>query len=124
VKPRLSSDQIAQLSSWVEAGPNLERDGVVRWHRIDLTRRITAEFGIELQERTVGTYLAKLGFRRLQVGLSQIVGAPRAPQGRPRSHPRSPDGIQKNFCSIVAKSLPDRAKGKPLEVWFQDEARG
>jgi hypothetical protein len=30
-------------------------------------RRIEAEFGIELAERMVGTYLAKLSFRRLLV---------------------------------------------------------
>ena len=67
VKPRLTPDQMGQLSSWVEAGPDPERDGVVRWRRTDLARRIEAEFGIELAERTVGTYLAKLGFRRLSV---------------------------------------------------------
>ena len=67
VKPRLSADQMAQISAWVEAGPELARDGVVRWRRSDLARRIEAEFGIDLHERTVGTYLAKLGFRRLSV---------------------------------------------------------
>lgn len=67
VRPRLSPEQMAQLSTWVEAGPNPERDGVVRWRRADLARRIEAEFGVELHERTVGTYLAKLGFRRLSV---------------------------------------------------------
>jgi transposase len=67
VKPRLSVDQMAQLSAWVEAGPSPERDGVVRWRRADLARRIAAEFDIKLQERTVGTYLAKLGFRRLTI---------------------------------------------------------
>ena len=67
MKPRLSPDQMAQLSSWVEAGPNLDHDGVVRWRRVDLARLIEAEFDIKLHERTVGSYLAKLGFRRLSV---------------------------------------------------------
>jgi putative transposase len=67
LKPRLSRDQMAQLSAWVEAGPDPERDGVVRWRRGDLARRIEAEFSVTLHERTVGTYLAKLGFRRLSV---------------------------------------------------------
>jgi len=62
---RLSSDQMEQLSNWVEAGPDPEHDGVVRWRRADLARRIAAEFDIKLHERTVGSYLAKLGFRRL-----------------------------------------------------------
>ncbi len=67
VKPHLTPDQMAQLAAWVEAGPDSERDGVVRWRRADLARRIEAEFGIKLHARTVGTYLAKLGFRRLSV---------------------------------------------------------
>ncbi len=44
VKPRLTPDQMAQLSTWVEA-----------------------EFGVSLHERTVGSYLARPGFRRLSV---------------------------------------------------------
>lgn len=67
VKPSLSHGQMAQLSAWVEAGPDPERDGVVRWRRSDLARRIEAEFSVKLHERTVGTYLAKLGFRKLSV---------------------------------------------------------
>lgn len=67
VKPFLSEDQMAQLSRWVETGPDPARDGVVRWRRVDLARRLEAEFGVRLHERTVGTYLAKLGFRRLSV---------------------------------------------------------
>ncbi len=67
VRPRLTTDQMAQLSAWVEAGPDPERDGVVRWRRVDLARRIEAEFGVRLHERTVGTWLARLGFRRLSV---------------------------------------------------------
>lgn len=67
VKPRLTREQMAQVSAWVEAGPDPEHDGVVRWRRADLARRIEAEFGINLHERTVGTYLARLGFRKLSV---------------------------------------------------------
>ena len=51
----------------VEAGPDPERDGVVRWRRSDLARRIASAFGVEVHERTVGTYLATLGYRRLSV---------------------------------------------------------
>jgi len=67
VKPRLSTDQMAQVSAWVEAGPDPERDGIVRWRRADLARRIETELDIKLHARTVGTYLNKLGFRRLSV---------------------------------------------------------
>ncbi len=59
VKPLLAPDQMRRLAGWVEAGPDPERDGVVRWRRADPARRIEAEFGIKLHERTVGTYLAR-----------------------------------------------------------------
>ena len=64
---RLSPDQKAELAALVEAGPDRERDGVVRWRRIDLKRRIETMFGVTLPARTVGTQLAALGFRRLSV---------------------------------------------------------
>src|SRR3984885_308713 len=34
-KPRLSEEQLAQFAHIVEAGPDREKDGVVRWRRID-----------------------------------------------------------------------------------------
>jgi transposase len=46
-------------------GPDLARDGVVRWRRADLAQRIAERFGVALAERTVGTVLRRLGFRRL-----------------------------------------------------------
>ena len=67
VKPRLTPEQMAQLAAWVEAGPDPARDGVVRWRRSDLARRIEVEFGVKFHERTVGKHLDKLGFRRLSV---------------------------------------------------------
>ena len=67
MKLRLTSDQMAQLAAWVEDGPDLERDGVVRWRRVDLARRIEVVFGIKLHERTVGRFLARLGFQRMSV---------------------------------------------------------
>jgi putative transposase len=64
---RLDAAQIAELAGWVEAGPDPARDGVVRWRRQDLRVRIAKCFGVELHERTVGKYLAMLGYRRLSV---------------------------------------------------------
>lgn len=65
--PHLSPAQMAELGAWVKAGPDPERDGVVRWRRQDLQRWIATAFGIEVHERTVGKYLAALGYRRLSV---------------------------------------------------------
>jgi len=65
--PRLSAEQEAVVERWVEDGPELARDGVVRWRCRDLQDRIGREFGVGLHERTVGKLLSKLRFRRLSV---------------------------------------------------------
>ena len=65
--PRLSAGQEAAVDRWVEQGPELARDGVVRWRCRDLQARIEREFGARFHERTVGKLLAKLRFRRLSV---------------------------------------------------------
>jgi len=55
--PRLSPGQEAVVAEWVEQGPDLARDGVVRWRCADLQGRIEREWGISLHERTVGKAL-------------------------------------------------------------------
>ena len=56
-KPRLSAEQLAAFAKIVEAGPEREKDGVVRWRRIDLKRVIAA--------RVLGdTRLARLELKR------------------------------------------------------------
>ena len=71
-KPRLSEEQLAQLAQIVEAGPDREKDGVVRWRRIDLKRVIAERFGVDFHQRYVGKLLQKLGF-------SHISARPRHP---------------------------------------------
>lgn len=64
---RLNAEQKAELAQMVREGPDLATDGVVRWRRIDLKRKIEERFGVVMHERTVGKQLAALGFRRLSV---------------------------------------------------------
>src|SRR5690242_7160946 len=66
-KPRLTPGQEAELATAVGHGPDPERDGVVRWRRVDLRALIEAGFGARLHERTVGEVLRRLGFARLSV---------------------------------------------------------
>ena len=75
-RSRLSAEQQAQVAEWVEQGPDLERDGVVRWRCVDLKQRILQELDVSLHERTVGKLLRKLSFRRLSV-------RPQHPQSAP-----------------------------------------
>ena len=81
-KPRLGPEQKAELAQMVRDGPDAAVDGVVRWRRVDLKRRIEARFGVTMHERTVGKQLAALGFRRLSV--------------RPQ-HPKSDPEAQETF---------------------------
>ena len=64
-KPRLSEEQLAQFAKIVEAGPDREKDGVVRWRRVDLKRVIAERFGVEFHPRYVGKLLKKLGFSHI-----------------------------------------------------------
>jgi len=48
---RLTVSQQAELAALIEAGPELVRNGVVRWRRIDLQRVIAERFGVSYHER-------------------------------------------------------------------------
>ena len=81
-KPRLTVEQEAELAAAVERGPDPDRDGVVRWRRVDLQALIEARFAVRLHERSVGKVLRRLGFARLSV--------------RPR-HPKADEAAQEAF---------------------------
>ena len=66
-RPRLSPEQEAELVTAVEQGPDPDRDGAVRWRRVDLQALIEARFAVRLHERTVGKVLRRLGLARLSV---------------------------------------------------------
>jgi len=81
-KPRLTPEQEAELATAVERGPDPDRDGVVRWRRVDLQALIEARFAVRLHERTVGKVLRRLGFSRVSV--------------RPR-HPKADEAAREAF---------------------------
>ena len=81
-RPRLTAGQEAELAAAVERGPDPERDGVVRWRRVDLQALIEARFAVRLHERSVGKVLRRLGFARLSV--------------RPK-HPKADEAAQAAF---------------------------
>jgi transposase len=43
-QPRLAEAQRSEVAKWVEDGPDLKTDGVVRWRCADLRDRIAAKF--------------------------------------------------------------------------------
>lgn len=62
---RLSAEQEAELAALIEAGPGVERDGVVRWRCVDLRQLILTRWNIAYHERTIGKLLRRLGFRHI-----------------------------------------------------------
>ena len=62
----LSAEQQAEFRSLVLAGPELARDGVVRWRCIDLRSKIAERFEVTMHERSVGKLLHRLGLSRVQ----------------------------------------------------------
>ena len=65
-----------ELAAIVEAGPDPETDGIVRWRRIDLCEVVERHFGVRVAERTMGSILRRLGFAKLSA-------RPRHPQSDP-----------------------------------------
>jgi transposase len=111
-KPRLSGEQSAEHAAIVESGPDREKDGVVRWRRIDLKRVIAERFGVDSHERYVGKLLKKLGF-------SHVSARPR----HPGQDERIVEAFKKYFSRTLSAHLDGLPHETPLEIWFQDEAR-
>ena len=63
--PRLNAAQWAALAVLVEEGPRPNLDGLVRWRLSDLVAWAHEEFGVSLDETTVGRTLRAMGYRKL-----------------------------------------------------------
>ena len=61
-KPRLSSEQRADVACWIRTGPDVAVDKVVRWRCVDIQARLATLFGVALCERSVGRLLRQLKF--------------------------------------------------------------
>jgi transposase len=96
--PKLTAEQRVALAAMVEAGPDPELHGVVRWRRVDLRDELQRRFGVELHERSVGKVLKRLGYRRLSV--------------RPR-HPEADDEAQEAFKKTSPRRSPRSSRIAP-----------
>jgi transposase len=97
-RPKLTAEQRVALAAMVEAGPDPELHGVVRWRRVDLRDELQRQFGVELHERSVGKVLKRLGYRRLSV--------------RPR-HPESDEEAQEAFKKTLPRRSPNNSRIAP-----------
>jgi len=64
-RPKLSVEQQEALRQLVEAGPDPEKHGVVRWRCVDLQRVLGVQFGIDLSTVAIGRQLKRLGFSHI-----------------------------------------------------------
>ena len=87
------------LAALVEAGPDPAVHKVVRWRRVDLQKELKLRLDVDVHERTVGKYLADIGYRRLSV--------------RPQ-HPDSDPKAQEAFKKTSPKPWPRHSRRKPV----------
>ena len=104
-----SAEKLAQLAKIVEAGPEREKDGIVRGRRVDLKRVIAERFGVDFHPRYVGKLLQPLGFLAHQ---------------RPARHPAQDERIVEGFkkTSRARRESPSRRLSETtpiVEIWFQ-----
>jgi transposase len=95
---KLSAAQQAEFAGWVEAGPDLKADKIVRWRRRDLQQKLAACFGVSLHERSVGKLLKRLDFSHISV--------------RPR-HPKADRDTQEAHKKTSTSSLRRRSLKPP-----------
>ena len=88
---RLRLEQQQELAHSLESGPQLTRDGVVRWRLADLCVLVERRFGIRYQERGMGKLVRALGFSRVSA--------------RPQ-HPKSDPEVQAQFKKNLPTGLP------------------
>jgi transposase len=111
----LTPRQTEELREVVVAGPDLNKDGVVRWRCEDLVKQSSVRFCVrEVHPSTMAKWL-----RRMR--LTKMTARPFHPQ----KDEEAQEAFMRNFPAIVDAKLPFEVKeqGLPLEFWFQDEAR-
>jgi transposase len=110
-QPRMTDAQMSDLAKWVEDGPDLGKDGVVRWRRCDLRDRIANKFAVTLHERSVGKLLHKLNFSSISVRplhpQSDLAGQETFKKTSPNGHaPRSRRSMLANRSKSGSKMRP------------------
>jgi transposase len=90
--PKLSAEQREELRRLVEAGPDVEKDGVVRWRCVDLRRVIEKRWNVDLDEVSIGRLLKQFGF-------SHVSARPR----HPAQDPAAIEAFKKTFRAAPSR---------------------
>ncbi len=64
-EPKVTAEHRKALAEWVERGPIPAIHGVVRWRRCDLAQDLHEEFGVSVDESTVGRALREMGYAKI-----------------------------------------------------------
>jgi len=96
---RLDPEQQQELARCLENGPELARDGVVRWRLVDLCALVERRFGVSYQERGMGKLVRALGFSRVSA----------RPQ-HPKSDPKTQAEFKKNLSTGSPPPLATRVE--------------
>ena len=91
-QPKLSAAQKEELRKVVEAGPDPEKDGVVRWRCVDLRQVIKKRWNVDLDEVSIGRLLKQLGF-------SHVSARPR----HPAQDPAAIEAFKKTFRAAPSR---------------------
>jgi transposase len=110
--PALDDVQMAELKALVIKGPDPESDKIVRWRCVDLRGQVAERFTVAVHERTIGKWLRKLKFTRLQ---------PRP--FHPKKDAEAQEAFKKSLAGRLKYYLLSSVADRPIEIWFQDEAR-
>jgi Winged helix-turn helix len=112
---KLDAAQRAEVRTWILAGPDVERDGVVAWRGGGADRAGDGRAALQgqagaLQRLPAAGRVAPLG-----------AGATAAPPRRRR--PGGAGRLSANFPARVGEVGASLPPGTPVEVWFGDEMR-
>ena len=108
---KLTDAHRAALVARVDEGPIPAIHGVVRWRLVDLIQWLWEEYRISIAKQTLSRELRALDYRKLSA--------------RPRHHAKSEAAVaafKKNFPARL-EEIAQAVDGKPIEIWFADEAR-
>ena len=87
----LTPNQAEELREVVTSGPDLDKDGVVRWRLVDLVQQSAARFGVrEVHPSTMAKWLHRLG-------LTKLTARPH----HPKKNEAAQQAFKENFKDIV-----------------------
>jgi transposase len=111
--PFLGQAQMAELKELVIQGPDPETDRVVRWRCVDLRGEVIERFTVTVHERTIGKWLRKLKFTRMQ---------PRP--FHPKKDAEAQEAFKKSLAGLLKYYLLSSVGTTPIEIWFQSLPSG